>query len=99
MDPKVRTCQATGKMAKSILIFFLSGRGRRKIWRGARLELSHFFPSWNRRAASHWGTVALLVPDALAAIALKHPDGFFSFREEHRPHQFNLVITSSADSD
>jgi hypothetical protein len=42
---------------------------------------------------------ALLVPGALAAVALKHTDGFFSLRVVDRPDQSQLVITRTAASE
>jgi hypothetical protein len=44
-----------------------------------------------------WHAV-LLVPDAFAAIALKHPDGFLSLWEDDRPDQFQLAPATVAIS-
>jgi hypothetical protein len=42
---------------------------------------------------------ALLVPGALAAVALKHADGFFSLQVVDRPDQSQLVIAKTALSE
>jgi hypothetical protein len=42
---------------------------------------------------------ALLVPGALAAVALKHADGFFNLRVVDRPDESQLVIAKTALSE